>query len=86
MPRTLSESDGNLFYKLFLPMLDYVNDRFQIVSGLHDIAGAKSLELSKVKKIADRIWQDTELIDEYAANRELPGDHKEMNYGVWSNN
>jgi len=45
MPRTLSESDGNLFYKLFLPMLDYVNDRFQIVSGLHDIAGAKSLEL-----------------------------------------
>jgi len=85
MPRTLSESDGNLFFKLFLPMLDYANDRFRVVPGLHDIAGAKSLEISKVKKIADRIWQDTALIDEYTANRELPGDHKEIILS-WKNN
>ena len=78
MPRTLSESDGNLFFKLFLPMLDYVNDRFRVVPGLHDITGAKSLEILKVKKIADRIWQDTALIDEYTANRELPVDHKRI--------
>lgn len=60
----LSDSDSKLFYELWLPLLDYVNDS-QHINDLRDIAHADSLNPQKVKEIANTIWEDASLIDDY---------------------
>ena len=41
---TLSQEDGQLYYKLWLPLLDYVNGKYQVSSQLKNIATAKVLD------------------------------------------
>lgn len=41
---TLSEKDGQLFYKLWLPFLDYVNEKCKVNKKVKDMANAKSLD------------------------------------------
>lgn len=35
---TLSEKDGQLFYKLWLPFLDYVNEKCKVNKNVKDMA------------------------------------------------
>lgn len=62
---TLSESDGKLFYQLFLPLIDYVNEKKSVSKLLGKAEGAESIDAAEVKKVADVLWADTSLIDEY---------------------
>ena len=48
---TLSEKDGQLFYKLWLPLLDYVNEKCKVNKNVKDMANAKSLDPQVVKEI-----------------------------------
>lgn len=77
---TLSAEDGQLYYNLWLPLLDYVNKKYQINTKLKHMATATDLNPSEVKEIADRLWDDVSVIDEYL--REHQGDldegHKEI--------
>lgn len=61
----LSDKDGQLFYKLWLPLLDYVNKNYKVNKKLKNIAAAKSLEPAEVKEIANKLWDNVEIIDEY---------------------
>lgn len=63
----LSEKDGQLFYKLWLPLLDYVNKKCKVNRKLKNIATAKNLEPSEVKEVANVLWDDISLIDQYLA-------------------
>jgi len=62
---TLSKEDGQLFYKLWLPLLDYVNEKYSINTRMKHMAGAKSLYPNEVKEIADKMWDDVSVIDDY---------------------
>jgi hypothetical protein len=53
---TLSTEDGQLYYKLWLPLLDYVNEKYKVNEKLTKIAEAKSLNPNEVKAVADRLW------------------------------
>ena len=61
---TLSPEDGKLFYKLWFPLLDYVNEKKK-VNDLKDIATAEELDPAKVKEVANVLWNDPNVIDEY---------------------
>lgn len=75
----LSQEDGQLFYQLWLPLLDYVNERYHVCKDLKDMAAAKSLDPAEVKKVADKLWEDVDVIDSYLAKRpDLPEDHREI--------
>lgn len=76
----LSEKDGQLFYKLWMPLLDYVNKKYKVNRKLKNIAGAKILDPQEVKEIADVLWNNVELIDEYLAEpgNLMPAEHKEI--------
>ena len=52
---TLSQEDGQLYYKLWLPLLDYVNGKYQVSSQLKNIATAKVLDPEEVKKVANTL-------------------------------
>ena len=43
--------DGKLYYKLWLPLLDYVNKKHHI-NDLKNIATAESLDPAKVRQVA----------------------------------
>ena len=83
---TLSEKDGQLFYQLFLPLLDYVNKKCKVNRKLKNIAEAKSLDPQAVKEIANVLWENTTLIDSYLAEngKKLTDDHKQIIAG-WKN-
>ena len=57
---TLSQEDGQLFYRLWLPLLDYVNERYHVCKDLKDMATAKGLDPAEVKKVANQLWENVE--------------------------
>ncbi|MGF7144126.1 hypothetical protein HNQ56_002557 [Anaerotaenia torta] len=62
---TLSREDGQLYYKLWLPLLDYVNKIYNINSKIKRMADEESLNPNEVKEIADKMWDDVSVIDGY---------------------
>ena len=76
---TLSQEDGQLYYKLWLPLLDFVNRKYRVNRKLKSIATAKELDPSEVKKVADKLWTDVTIIDDYLKESiNLPEEHKEI--------
>ena len=75
----LSESDAKLFYKLWLPLLDYVNETKKVNRQLKSMASAESLDPRQVKEVADVLWSEVELIDSYLSkNKEIRGREREI--------
>ena len=76
---TLSKEDGQLFYKLWLPLLDFVNKKYRVNSKLKSMATAESLNPAAVKEVANKLWSEVAVIDEYLKkNEDLPEEHKEI--------
>lgn len=75
---TLSERDGQLFYELWLPLLDYVNEKRRVNKKVKDMANAESLNPQDVKEIANVLWENVALIDQYLADRvtEMSDEHR----------
>lgn len=77
----LSKEDAELFYKLFFPLLDFVNKKFKINSEIGDIYFGKKIDFRDAKEIADCLWENTAIIDEYLSNNDLPEEHKNIVLG-----
>lgn len=76
---TLSKEDGQLYYRLWLPLLDYVNNKYKVNKKLSNMAESKDLDPGEVKQVADRLWDDVTVIDEYLLKRnDLPEEHRKM--------
>ena len=64
---TLSEKDGQLFYKLWMPLLDYVNKKYKINKKLKNMPGAKVLDpqevmyFGKMRISLINIWRNWEI-------------------------
>lgn len=66
----LSEKDGKRFYDLWLPLLDYVNEKRGVNSSLRDIQLSDYLDPNEVKEVSDVLWADVGIIDEYLKDAE----------------
>lgn len=76
---TLSKEDGQLYYKLWLPLLDYVNEKYGVRKELSNMASASSLDPNAVKAVANKMYEDVSVIDEYlAAHREIPEENRQI--------
>ncbi len=76
----LSSEDGELFYKLFLPLLDYVNVKKHVVDPMKYRVGSGGIDPTYAKKIANTLWTNTSLLDDYIAEKgkDFPQDHKDI--------
>lgn len=71
----LSDEDGALFFKLWLPLVEYVNKRFYISKRL-TIA---DMDASDMLKVSEKICNDPDVIDLYLdAHPEIPEEHREI--------
>lgn len=76
---TLSTEDAALFYRLWLPLLDYVNNKYEVNKNLGRMAEAKSLEPKEVKQVANRLWDDVDIIDDYLSEQaDMPEEHRKI--------
>lgn len=77
---TLSEKDAKLFYRLWLPLLAYVNEECEIWEDLWETPDRKRLNPEKVMEVADVIWDDVSIIDAYLSDRcaDMPDKYKEI--------
>ena len=59
-------------------MLDYVNKKNGINENLKEMAGAEGLDPNDVKVVANKLWEDVAVIDEYLVEHadELPEEHR----------
>lgn len=74
---TLSTEDGQLYYKLWRPLLDYVNEKYKVNEKLVNIAEAKNMNPNEIKVVADKLWDDVTVIDDYLSSRgDMPQEHK----------
>ncbi|MFQ7311607.1 MAG: hypothetical protein ACLROL_07105 [Sellimonas sp.] len=79
---TLSQEDGQLYYKLWMPLLDFVNRTYGVNKKLKSMAEAKNLDPVEVKEVANKLWSEIAIIDRYIKeNPELPQEHKDIIQG-----
>lgn len=62
---TLCKEDAELYYELWFPLLDFVNEKMKVNPTIGKIYGAQSLNIVEVKEIANALWGDVRMIDEY---------------------
>lgn len=76
---TLSEEDGKLYYELWLPLLDFINQKYGVNKKVKKMAGAKSLDPTDVKAVSDKLCENTSVIDEYLlVCKDMPDEHRRI--------
>lgn len=55
---TLCKEDAELYYELWFPLLDFVNEKLKVNPTIGKIHGAQSLNIVEVKEIANALWGD----------------------------
>ena len=72
----LPEAEAELFYGIFFPLLDFVNEK-RHVNGLKELGGQEGMNPAEVRDIAKALWDEPSLIDEYLEERggALPAEH-----------
>ena len=66
---TLGKQDAELFYELWFPLLDFVNQKYRICPGVGTIDRSRGVDAADAKKIADYLWSHTQVLQEYLAQR-----------------
>lgn len=74
----LEQSDAELFFRLWIPLLDFVNQNYRICPEAYAIDRRHTLDPDNVKTIADHLWSHTEIIEEYLTEANLPKEHAEI--------
>ena len=76
---TLSQEDAQLFYSLWLPLLDFVNRKYRVNRKLKNLTVTRGLNPADIKKVANKLWSDVDIIDEYLKECvDLPEEYKEI--------
>lgn len=77
---TLSTEDGQLYYELWLPLLDYVNKKYSVKTSIKNLSNADALNPNDLREIADKLWDDVSLIDKYLTkySDDIPDEHKNI--------
>ena len=69
----LKEEQAKLFYGLWIPLLDYVNRKYQLFPKLYGMDTPEGLPMEEVNHISSRLWDDTKIIDDYLASERYTG-------------
>lgn len=74
----LEQTDAELFYRLWFPLLDFVNKKHHVCKAEKSIDQCNGVDAMDAKAIADYLWSHTEVIEQYLAAAELPEEHAQI--------
>lgn len=75
---TLEKQDAELFYELWFPLLDFVNQKYRVCPGTGTIDRSRGVDAADAKKIADYLWSHTQVLQEYIAYAKLPEEQAQI--------
>ena len=61
----IKKEQGDLFYKLWLPLLSYANYKYDLIDDFAADKPSKGISPEKASRVAKKIWEDVSIIDEY---------------------
>jgi len=67
----LQTEERKLFFKNWLKLLSFVNDKHGIVPNFGHPESPVGLDIQKVAKIRNKLWENTSIIDEYIKRSKL---------------
>ena len=73
----LDHEDAKLFYQLWLPLLNYVNENYHILTDDYDFT-LGSIDPQDAAEVAHFLWERTWIIDDYLNDAKLPEEHSEI--------
>ncbi|HAJ32209.1 MAG TPA: hypothetical protein DCK79_02380 [Candidatus Atribacteria bacterium] len=80
----LSKEDVDLFYRLYYPLLVYVNKKFEIIKGIDSPEDFKKFSIGEISKLRDRLYKHPELINSFVAENPLNFSTNELKIiGSW---
>ena len=74
----LEQSDAELFYRLWFPLLDFVNSKYHVCPETETIDQRQGVDARDAKAIADYLWSHTGVIEEYLVVAELPNEYAQI--------
>ena len=74
----LERSDAELFYQLWFPLLDFVNRKYHVCPHAGRIDKRHGVDAGDAKAIADYLWSNTEVIEEYLAVTNLSDEYAQI--------
>lgn len=75
---TLDPNEAKLFYELWIPLLDHVNQTYKVNPNLDRMEQAEGLDIRELRVVADFLWSHPEVIDRYISTAKLPPEHREI--------
>ena len=78
MISTLEPNEAQLFYKLWIPFLDYVNQKYRMDLTLEEMGEALESDVQKVHAVLNFLKEHPELFDWYLNTANLPSEHYEI--------
>ena len=76
----LNPEDAQLFYELFFPLLDYVNENFHVTTEKVRFAG-EIVDPRDAYEVANFLWKRAGIIDDYLNEKKLPAERREIIHG-----
>lgn len=70
----LTDEEAEQFYDLWIALLDFVNQKYELIKELYGMTSPRGLPLESVALISSKIWEDKNIIDEF-----IRSDFKKMN-------
>ncbi len=74
----LEQQDAELVYQLWIPLLNFVDQKYEICPQLGTFDSGHNFDISAAKKIAGYLWAHTEIIDEYLSETNLPEEQAQI--------
>ena len=61
----LTDEEAEQFYGLWISLLDFVNQKYELIKELYGMTSPKDLPLKSVTLISSKLWEDKDIIDEF---------------------
>lgn len=79
MANTLNTDDAKLFYRIFRPLLGYVDQTFHVLEKPVKFTADTALDPADCYQVSQKLWEDTSIIDSYLSlHPELSNEEKDI--------
>lgn len=59
----LTQDDTACFYDVFFKLIDFTNDRYQVVPGLKKTSGSEDVDPIAIMPVRDKLWENDDVIN-----------------------
>jgi len=64
----LTQEDAARFYDVFFKLIDYTNDRYQVMPGLKKTSGAENVDPTTIMPVRNKLWESDDVINHIVAD------------------